>query len=165
MRIARIVPGVLLFVSAAVAAQPKPVTFSVPARDFFIGSASAPVSVAVADLNGDGFPDAITANAQSGNVSVLLGDGQGGFQPAKNYAAGSNPYAIVAGDFTEWEKRPIELTKSDGGKWQVKLPLPKGRQQYRFIVDGEWHDDPACKEKVRNNFGSTNAVIQVARGD
>ena len=68
---------------------------------------------------------------------------------------------FVAGDFTEWEKRPIELTKSDGGKWQVKVPLPKGKQQYRFIVDGEWHDDPSCKEKVRNNFGSTNAVIQI----
>ena len=34
-----------------------------------------PISVAVADLNGDGTPDLVTANANSNNVSVLTSAG------------------------------------------------------------------------------------------
>ena len=56
------------------------------------------VSVAVRDLNGDGFPDLVVANAcQSGtgsncntgaSLSVLLANGDGSFQPAVTYASG-----------------------------------------------------------------------------
>ena len=34
-------------------------------------------------------------------VSVLLGNGDGTFQPQVTYAVGSSPDAIVAGDFTD----------------------------------------------------------------
>ncbi len=43
------------------------------------GVGSSPGSVAVGDFNGDGKPDLATANAGNGSVSVLLGDGIGGF--------------------------------------------------------------------------------------
>ena len=39
----------------------------------------APYSVAVADLNGDGKPDLVSANLNSSTVSVLLGNGNGTF--------------------------------------------------------------------------------------
>src|SRR5262249_10328084 len=35
----------------------------------------SPYSVAIADFNGDGFPDAVTANFSSNDVSILLNDG------------------------------------------------------------------------------------------
>ena len=38
-----------------------------------------PFSVAIGDLNGDGHPDLVVANEWSGNVSVLLGNGDGSF--------------------------------------------------------------------------------------
>ena len=41
-----------------------------------------PFSVAVADLDGDGIPDLVSANIDSDNVSVLLGNGDGSFQAA-----------------------------------------------------------------------------------
>ena len=52
-------------------------TFRPPTQDF--ATDACPVSVAVADLNGDGKPDLVTAN-DYGVVSVLLGNGDGTFQ-------------------------------------------------------------------------------------
>ncbi len=61
------------------------------------------VRVAVADLNGDGIPDIVTANTGSyynlGNtVSVLLGNGDGSFQPQQTLAVGSDPDAVAVAD-------------------------------------------------------------------
>jgi hypothetical protein len=47
------------------------------------------VGIAVADFNGDGHLDLAVANQLTNNVSVLLGNGDGTFQPAVNYPAGS----------------------------------------------------------------------------
>jgi hypothetical protein len=59
-----------------------------------------PVSVAVADFNGDGHPDLVLANNTTpGTVSVLLGNGDGTFQAAQSYAAGANPVSVAVGDF------------------------------------------------------------------
>jgi len=62
-----------------------------------------PVSVAVADLDGDGAPDLITANVNSGfsldgDVSVLLGNGDGSFQAAVSFLAGDNPVSVAVAD-------------------------------------------------------------------
>jgi hypothetical protein len=42
----------------------------------------------VADVNGDGKPDLVVANQASSTVSVLLGNGDGTFQPAVSYSPG-----------------------------------------------------------------------------
>jgi hypothetical protein len=47
-------------------------------------------SMAVADLNGDGFPDLVTANQGSNTASVFLNDGKGGFGDPQGEAFGSN---------------------------------------------------------------------------
>jgi hypothetical protein len=66
---------------------------------FAVGS--APYSVVAADVNGDGIQDLIVANANSSNVTVLLGNGSGGFTPAAGspYAAGTEPLSVAVGDF------------------------------------------------------------------
>jgi len=63
---------------------------------------SAPSGITAADFNGDGRLDLAVANygATSGDsVSVLLGNGDGTFQTAQNYAVGYGPTAIISGDF------------------------------------------------------------------
>ncbi len=57
-----------------------------------------PVSVAVADLDGDSVPDLVTANAAFGSVSVMLGKGDGSFQPAGSFAAGEGPGSVTVAD-------------------------------------------------------------------
>ena len=70
-----------------------------PGSPFAVGS--APISIAAWDFNGDGFQDLATANSQSGNVTVLLGNGSGGFTQAAGspFAAGSGPSCLAVGDF------------------------------------------------------------------
>src|SRR5690242_12962007 len=62
------------------------------------GNGAGPVSVTVADVNGDGFPDLITANGGDGSVSLLSNDGHGGFASAVSYAAGTDPVAVAVAD-------------------------------------------------------------------
>jgi FG-GAP-like repeat len=53
--------------------------FALQATASSTGAGSGPKSVAVADVNGDGKLDALTANAYDGTIGVLLGNGAGGF--------------------------------------------------------------------------------------
>jgi len=77
----RLVPalaGLALLATAAPALAQTP-TFAPVVNTSTGPSGSLPYSVAVADVNGDGKPDALLANAGSSTLAVLLGDGAGGF--------------------------------------------------------------------------------------
>jgi hypothetical protein len=73
-----------------------------PAHSFAAGV--GPSTVGVADVNGDGIPDLVVADSgdylgRSGGVSVLLGNGNGTFQPARTFAAAGAPHSVAVGDF------------------------------------------------------------------
>src|ERR1039457_4989139 len=75
-------------------------TFQAP-RNYNVGT--YPYSVAVGDFNGDGKPDLVVTNNTSStadSVSVLLGNGDGTFQPALNSAAGTDLLSVAVGDFS-----------------------------------------------------------------
>ena len=44
-------------------------------------------------------PDLAVANVISNNVSVLLGNGDGSFQAARNFGAGLRPLSLAVGEF------------------------------------------------------------------
>jgi hypothetical protein len=48
-----------------------------------------PQTVVVGDLNGDGKADLVTANANAGDPSLLLGSGNGTFATKLDYVAGN----------------------------------------------------------------------------
>lgn len=74
------------------------------------------------------------------------------------------PYARqvkLAADFTDWGQLPLTLERDAHGVWEIRVPLARGRYAYRFIVDGQWQDDPHCTQRENNPFGTSNAVIHV----
>jgi hypothetical protein len=60
----------------------------------------------VADLNGDGSLDVVVPNFRAGDVSVLLGNGGGGFQPQRTFDSVPSPDSLVTGDFVSGSKNP-----------------------------------------------------------
>ena len=68
---------------------------------------------------------------------------------------------LLVGDFTHWQEQPIQLRKQKNGVWKASVPLPPGEYHYRFLVDGEWRDDPECTLRVDNPYGNKNSVRQV----
>lgn len=68
---------------------------------------------------------------------------------------------LLAGDFTEWQKGAIPMEKGGNGLWTATVDLSPGTHSYLFIVDGEWREDPECRVRVANPFGSENMVRQV----
>lgn len=68
----------------------------------------------------------------------------------------------LVGDFTQWQERPVSLRKDADGVWRTTVNLPPGGHHYRFLVDGEWRDDPDCALRTPNPFGGENMTRQVA---
>jgi 1,4-alpha-glucan branching enzyme len=67
----------------------------------------------------------------------------------------------IAGSFNDWHPSVTPMIRLEDGRWAKELALPPGRYEYRFVVDGQWVDDPAATELVPNSFGTANAVLVV----
>ena len=59
---------------------------------------SVPDGIAVGDLNGDGVPDVVTADAGSDSMSVLIGNKDGTYKPRQVYKTGQNPSSVTLAD-------------------------------------------------------------------
>jgi 1,4-alpha-glucan branching enzyme len=68
----------------------------------------------------------------------------------------------LAGDFTQWQQKLVNMQKGHDGIWRASVELAPGPHHYRFLVDGQWRDDPECALHAPNPFGSQDAVRQVA---
>ena len=76
---------------------------------------------------------------------------------------GAERVALV-GDFNAWnlEATPLAATEEEG-VWSVTIPLPAGRHEYSFVVDGErWLPDPNAPSAGTADFGPANSVVTVA---
>jgi 1,4-alpha-glucan branching enzyme len=69
---------------------------------------------------------------------------------------------MLVGDFTHWQDKGIQMHKGKDGIWTASVQLGPGQYNYRFLVDGQWRDDPECKLRVSNPYGSQNMIRSVA---
>lgn len=67
----------------------------------------------------------------------------------------------LAGSFNDWSTSTRPLKQDGKGVWRTWMMMAPGSYEYRFLVDGEWQDDPACEQRRENEFGSSNCVLEV----
>ena len=87
-------------------------TFFAPAASYTAGS--GPRAIAVDNFDTDGNPDVAVANWNDNGVSVLLGDGAGGFGSDASFAAGPSPSAMAVGDFNGDGNRDLAVANFGG---------------------------------------------------
>jgi hypothetical protein len=68
----------------------------------------------------------------------------------------------LSGDFNGWEMTTLALRKDADGLWRITVELKPGLYAYKFLVDGQWVNDPNNPRTAANQFGSLNNVIEVA---
>ena len=144
-----------------------------------------PVAIVAGDFTGDGRTDLAVANLGANTVSVLLGNGDGTFQPQVTYPVGSNPRAIVAGDFRgdghidlavanegsfDAYGNPIPGTSSvsvllgkGDGTFQSQVTYPVGKWP-DAIVAGDFTGDGHLDLAIAND-GSNTVSVLLGKGD
>lgn len=69
---------------------------------------------------------------------------------------------FLAGSFNDWNPTAKAMADKDGtGEFTCTLSLPKGRYEYKFVINGTWCADPECKDWVGNDMNTINSVIVV----
>jgi 1,4-alpha-glucan branching enzyme len=68
----------------------------------------------------------------------------------------------IAGSFNQWDfSKDILIGPDKHGVWSIILPLPAGRYEYLFVVNGkEWKLDPGAPP-VDDGLGGRNSVVVI----
>ncbi len=117
----------VLFTAAFLSAQSTPSIHTGPiTRPPFVVTSSlslslAPTSVAAGDLNGDGKLDLVITKKNSGNVTVLLGNGNGGFATGVDYPAAKLAGNVVVADLNGDGRPDVAVTDSTTGAVDVLI--------------------------------------------
>jgi chromosome partitioning protein len=79
-----------------------------------------------------------------------------------HYRAPEDSQVQIAGDFNDWTPENLQLAQGENGAvWQKSIILSAGDYQYKFLIDGNWKQDPESLGIVDDPFGSKNSVIRV----
>ncbi len=70
----------------------------------------------------------------------------------------------LSGSFNVWATEEIKMIKTDTA-WICDVSLLPGKHLYKFIVDGEWVNDPENKQKEDDTYGGYNSVYFVCNYD
>src|SRR6266705_1906434 len=146
-----------------------------PQTEYVAATKNGPSGIAVGDFNGDGKPDLAVVNFGDWNVYLLLGNGDGTFQPAKSVFFSSGfPWYIVAGDFNGDGK--LDLAVSNYGANSVSVLLGNGDGTFKapqtfpvgvhpaLVAVGDFNGDGKPDLVITNHLGNTVTVL-LGNGD
>ena len=69
--------------------------------------------------------------------------------------------ATLVGDFNGWNGKKHPMKRDNNGRWNKIVTLAPGRHEYKFVVDGQWQNDPGSDQVVANSFGTLNNFLDV----
>ncbi len=144
----------------------------------------SPSEAVIADLNGDGHNDIVVSNENGGDISVLLGHGDGSFTAEEvNYDTGGFPWmtplvadfnggglpdVMVSDDFFNM----VYLQGYGDGTFRAapNYSLPNSFDQFAWsysVATGDFNGDgiPDVVAGQSNNDGSTGVVVYIGKGD
>ena len=129
-----------------------------------------------ADFNHDGNPDVVTTNLDDDTVTILLGDGKGGFHqaPGSPFAAGAKPWQMAIDDFdrdgnADLAIIPYERDVEDARRMQVTILLGDGKGGFRpmpthsLSLEG-CHGPNSIATGDINGDGYRDVVVSCAEG-
>jgi beta-lactamase regulating signal transducer with metallopeptidase domain len=64
----------------------------------------------------------------------------------------------LAGSFNNWNQSQL-LFAREGDEWVCRVNLPRGKHQYKFVVDGDWLTDPGNPKIVHDERGNLNSQL------
>jgi len=67
----------------------------------------------------------------------------------------------VAGDFNGWKVDDTTIMEKVNGLWTKHVSLKAGSYRYKFVIDGEWIEDPANPKVAINPYGQKDSLIEV----
>ncbi|MCM8782710.1 MAG: glycogen-binding domain-containing protein, partial [Candidatus Omnitrophica bacterium] len=69
----------------------------------------------------------------------------------------------VVGDFNNWTvSKSSRLVLTGKDRWEMALDLKPGKYRYKFVVDGQWLQDPMNNQAEPNPFGGFDSVLTVS---
>ena len=89
-----------------------------------------PLAIDVADFNGDGRQDLVTGNNRPSDpphgcsVSILLGRGDGTFEPAQQFATSQGTESLVVADFNHDGKPDLATSNHDSSSFTILVAGP-----------------------------------------
>ena len=127
----------------------------------------------MADFNGDGKGDLVTADFNGDTASVLLGNGNGTFQAKQSFGIGSEPRSVVVGDFNGDGKGDLVtadmnsntasvLLGNGNGTFQAKQSLNTGNAPQSVAV-GDFNSD-GRSDLVTADWTSNTASVLLGNG-
>jgi hypothetical protein len=134
-----------------------------------------PNDIAIADMNGDGHPDLVIPDHQSPYITILLGDGKGGFRPALgspvDVHSNPHPHGVAVADFDgdgkpdvvtdSWGENKIELLPGDG-KGGLRTPgrfFAVGHRPYERLRTADFNHDGHADIVTTNLDDGTVTVL------
>jgi 1,4-alpha-glucan branching enzyme len=69
---------------------------------------------------------------------------------------------FLIGDFNEWNPKTHPMKSNENGTWVRNVIIPPGKYEYKFLVDGQWKEDPQNDQLYPNCFGTYNNIINVS---
>jgi len=68
---------------------------------------------------------------------------------------------ILMGDFNNWNEKKHPMKSDENGLWNQSVVIPPGNYEYKFLVDGQWEEDPQNDQACLNCFGTYNSVFNL----